>query len=192
MKCLLCEKYSLTQHICKNCQTQFLKPSLYKRKLSNGTEVISFYRYEDIKKLLFTKHTDIGYHIYTLLAKLSFKKFAQEFHFGEQVVSVGVDDTTASGYSHTALLNRALKSTNIKALYGTLRATNSINYSGESRAFREANPRNFKLRNFKTKYVILVDDIITTGTTLSEAIAVLEEKKKEVIFCLTLCDVSLK
>jgi len=190
MKCLLCENYSLTQHICTNCQKNFLQPSIYRRTLPNGIQVISFYKYADIKELLFTKHTDLGFHIYSLLASLSFQKFAQEFTFEERVVSVGIDDTAKSGYSHTAILNKALKSHTIKPLYKKLRATSTLSYSGKSKAFREANPRNFKYKSFKTKYVILVDDIITTGTTLREASNLLTQEGKEVLFCLTLCDVS--
>jgi competence protein ComFC len=190
MKCLLCENYSLTQHICKECRHNFLQPSIYKRTLPNGIEVISFYKYTDIKELLFTKHTDLGFHIYKLLAKLSFKKFAQEFTFEDAVVSLGIDDILKSGYSHTAILNKVLKSRTIKPLYTKLRATSTLSYSGQSKAFREANPRNFKLKNFKMHYVILVDDIITTGTTLREASDLLTQEGKEVLFCLTLCDVS--
>ena len=189
MKCLLCENYSLTQHICTNCQKNFLQPSIYRRTLPNGIQVISFYKYADIKELLFTKHTDLGFHIYSLLASLSFQKFAQEFTFEECVVSIGIDDTVKSGYSHTAILNKALKSHTIKPLYKRLRATSTLSYSGKSKAFREANPRNFKYKSFKTKYVILVDDIITTGTTLREASNLLTQEGKEVLFCLTLCDV---
>ena len=192
MKCLLCENYSLTQHICKRCQEQFLRPSLYKRKLENGIEVFSFYRYKDIKSLLFTKHTDIGFHIYRLLAKLSFTEFAQEFSWENRVTSIAIDDNIKSGYSHTALLNKALKSKNIKPLFNKLRAQNTLSYSGKSRAFRQANPRNFTLQSFKEKEVIVVDDIITTGTTLREATNKLTQEGKEILFCLTLSDVSKK
>ncbi|MEN4052904.1 MULTISPECIES: phosphoribosyltransferase family protein [Sulfurimonas] len=192
MKCLLCENYSLTQHICKNCQEQFLQPSLYKRKLNNDIEVLSFYRYEDIKSLLFTKHTDIGFHIYKLLARLSFTKFAREFEWKSRVTSIAIDDNIKSGYSHTAILNKALTSQNIKPLFNRLRAQNSISYSGKSKVFREANPRDFQLKNFKEREVILVDDIITTGATLREATDKLTQEGKEVLFCLTLTDVSKK
>jgi len=54
------------------------------------------------------------------------------------------------------------------------------------------NPRDFKMKNFKEESVILVDDIITTGSTLSQAVEVLKSNKKEVLFCLTLADASLK
>ena len=191
MRCLMCENLSLT-HICSHCQENFLKPSLYKRKLQNNIEVLSFYKYEDIKELLHTKHTDLGFYIYTILAKNSLKKFAETFDIEVKVVSIAIDDNVKSGYSHTAILNRYLKSSVIKPLFNKLRAKNSISYSGESREFRMLHPRDFQLKNFKEDSVILVDDIITTGATLSQAVELLKRANKEVLFCLTLCDVQNK
>lgn len=191
MKCLLCESFSLS-HICTPCQETFLSPTIHKRKILNGIEVISFYKYQDIKNLLHTKHTDIGYYIYKILAQNSFTKFAQEFNFTNLVHSVGIDDTARSGYSHTAILNNALRSKNIKPLFNKLRARNTISYSGKSREFRLLNPRDFKVNKMGGKEIILVDDIITTGSTLSQAISSLESNKKEVLFCLTLADATVK
>jgi len=191
MRCLMCENLSLT-HICSHCQENFLKPSLYKRKLQNNIEVLSFYKYEDIKELLHTKHTDLGFYIYTILAKNSLKKFAETFDIEVKVVSIAIDDNVKSGYSHTAILNKHLKSSVIKPLFNKLRAKNSISYSGESREFRMLHPRDFQLKNFKEDSVILVDDIITTGATLSQAVELLKRANKEVLFCLTLCDVQNK
>jgi len=191
----MCESLSL-KHICPSCQKKFLTPSLYKRKLPNGIEVLSFYRYKEIKELLFTKHTDLGFYIYNILAELSFKKFSQAFEFDEKetykIASLAIDDKVSSGYSHTAILNQQLKSYKVKPLSNKLRATNAITYSGKSREYRLLNSRDFKLANFKEKYVILVDDIITSGATLTQAIDVLQRADKEVLFCLTLCDVSQK
>ena len=187
----MCENLALS-HICKSCQELFLSPSIYKRQLSNGIQVISFYKYSEIKDLLHTKHTDLGYHIYNILAKLSFKKFASEFPIKEDIVSIAIDDNVKSGYSHTAILNAALKSSNIRPLYSKLRAKNNISYSGKDRAFRASNPRNFELQNFKQKNLILVDDVVTTGSTLSEAISLLQRENKNIYLALTLCDVANK
>ena len=191
MRCLLCESFSLS-HICNSCQELYLTPKIYKRKLPNGIEVISFYKYNEIKELLFTKHTDLGFYIYKILAKNSFTKFAKNFKYDTKLVSIAVDDNVKNGYSHTAILNKALKNKNIKPLYNKLRATNHISYSGKSKEFRIMNPRNFKLNSFDSKEVIVVDDIITTGSTLTQAIEALKQEDKNILFCLTLVDVANK
>ena len=193
MRCMMCENLSPT-HICTHCQDTLLKPSLYKRRLDNGITVLSFYKYDEIKELIHTKHTDLGFHIYTILAKKTFALFGDTFVFeaDEKVVSIAIDDTIKSGYSHTALLNKQLKKRYIKPIYNKLRARNNISYSGKSREFRLNNLRDFQLKHFKEKSVILVDDIVTTGATLSQAIELLQIEGKEVLLCLTLCDVNNK
>ncbi|MDF1883868.1 ComF family protein [Sulfurimonas sp. SAG-AH-194-C21] len=191
MRCLICESLSL-KHICNSCQKEHLTPSLYKRRLQDGTLVLSFYKYNDIKDLLHTKHTDIGFYIYKTLAKNSLKKFAENFILDEKIVSIAIDDNPNGKYSHTAILNKTLDSSRIKPLHNKLIARNSVSYSGKSKAYRLSNPRDFKLEKFKQKSVILVDDIITTGSTLLEAVNTLKAADKEVLLCLTLCDVSQK
>lgn len=186
MKCLLCESFSLL-HICKNCQESFLSPSIYKRKVDN-IDVISFYKYSDIKDLIHTKHTEVGYYIFNILAQNSFKKFATNFSFDTQLNSIAIDDKTISGYSHTAILNKSLKSKYILPLHSKLHAKNNISYSGKSKEFRKNNPREFQIKDLKDDNLILVDDIITTGSTLSEAIRLLKRNNKNIFFCLTLAD----
>ena len=190
MKCLLCENLSLI-HICSTCQKTFLAPSIYKRKISQNIEVISFYKYKEIKDLLHTKHTELGYYIYTILALNSLKKFADEFKYTDELVSIAIDDNVKSGYSHTAVLNKSLQSKYIKPKFNKLRSKNDISYSGKSRDYRLLNPREFFMNDFKYREVILVDDIITTGITLTQAINTMKSNNKEVLFCLTLADASL-
>lgn len=190
MRCLLCESLSLT-HICLSCQREFLTPSLYTRELTKNIKVLSFYKYSDIKDLLHTKHTDLGYYIYSILAKNSLQKFAASFEYKEPLYSVAIDDKATHGYSHTALLNKALNSKNIKPLYNRLRATNSVTYSGKSKEFRLLNPRNFEVKNLSAKELILVDDIITTGSTLNQAVEAAKKHKNSIMFCLTLADASI-
>ncbi|MDH4945105.1 ComF family protein [Sulfurimonas sp. C5] len=187
MRCMMCERFSFS-HICSSCQNNFLQPSLYKRTLPNNIQLISFYKYDEIKKLLHTKHSDLGYHIYNILAKLSFAKFADEFHTDEKFFSIAVDDHVRHGYSHTAILNKHLKSYNITPLYNQLRAQNHLTYSGKSKYFRRTNPRSFKSNTGVKENIILVDDIVTTGTTLNEAIETFG--KERVSFCLSLVDLN--
>ena len=188
MRCLLCEKWNFS-HICTCCQAAYLQPSIYKRYVE-GMEVISFYKYSDIEQFLFTKHTPLGYYIFTLLAKNSFQLFSKNFTFSEEVASLSIDDTNRSGYSHTAILNRSLKSKIIKPYYGKIRAKNSVNYSGQTLQYRKNSPRNFTFKPIKEGSVILVDDIITTGLTLAQAKRSVEGT--DVLFALTLADAELK
>ena len=108
------------------------------------------------------------------------------------LTSIAVDDNTKSGYSHTAILNKTLQSKYIKPEFNKLRAKNSVSYSGKSREFRLLNPRDFTFNSSTTNKIILVDDIITTGSTLTQAINSIRLNKKEVLFCLTLADAGLK
>lgn len=188
MKCLLCENWSFS-HICKSCQKNYLQPSIHRRYVE-GVEVISFYKYSEIEKLLFTKHTPLGYYIFNILAHNSFKLFSENFVFKESVASLSIDDHNTYGYSHTALLNRALKSRSITPYYGRLRAKNSVHYSAKSLEFREKNPRHFRYKSVKEKNIILVDDIITTGLTLKQAVASIEGA--DILFALTLASAEMK
>ena len=191
MRCMLCENLSFTQ-ICKGCQKSFLTPTVYKRKILHNIEVLSFYKYTDIKKLLHTKHTDIGYHIYSILAKNSFKKFADSFGCDSRVASIAIDDHVESGYSHTAILNKALRCNSICPYFNKLRAKNRVSYSGKTKEFRLLHPREFSHNSFKEKELILVDDIVTTGLTLTQAVNSMKNYGKSTIFCLTLADAGLK
>lgn len=187
MKCMLCEELSFT-HICSFCQNTFLTPSIYKRKILNNIEVISFYKYNDIKNLLHTKHSDIGYYIYSMLAENSLKNFAKTFTYPDAISSIAVDDNIKSGYSHTGILNESLLSRYIKPEFNKLRAKNKISYSGKSREFRLQNPRDFSFSDSTSDEIILVDDIITTGSTLTQAVQTVQRNSKNVLFCLTLAD----
>lgn len=169
----------------------FLTPKLSKRKLLPNIEVLSFYKYSEIKKLLHTKHTDLGFYIYSLLAKKALSKFASEFSYPNSVAAIPIDDMPMSTYSHTAILAKALRSPFVEPLYNKLRARNRVSYSGKSKEFRIRNPRNFECKEFAHNELILIDDIITTGSTLTQAVHAVLSKNKEVLFCLTLADAKL-
>ncbi len=187
MKCIICKQFSL-KLICKNCQKTFLRPSRSIRTLPDGFKIYSFYAYKDIEDLIKTKHTHIGSAIYSILAKNAFFEFAKEFTFSSQIYAISIDDHVKSGYSHTAILANSLKSKNIKPVFNKLRAKNSVSYSGESLSFRLQNIRDFEY-SFKSNIdAILVDDIVTTTTTINEAKNTLIKSKVNPLFALTLAD----
>ncbi len=187
MRCLSCEKFSLSA-ICKTCQKNLLEPTFNKRELEKGFFVYSFYPYEDIKDLVNTKYRFYGDRVYKILAKLAFKKFAQNFKYENIVTAIAVDDHARHEFSQTALLAKALKSRYIKPRFNTLKASNIVKYAGKDLQFRKKNPRRFNYRGEKKLKVILVDDLITTGTTILEAKLLLQKYDCEVLFALALSD----
>ena len=68
-----------------------------------------------------------------------------------------------------------MKSEKIKPLYNTIISQSGVKYFGQSLKFRQENKREFKLlRDISNLNIVLVDDVITTGSTFLEA----EEKLK--------------
>ncbi|RXJ66985.1 phosphoribosyltransferase [Halarcobacter ebronensis] len=189
MKCLSCEQLSFSI-ICKKCQANLLQPSFYKRELEPNFFNYSFYGFSEIEEFLTSKYYFHGDRVYNILAKLSFKKFASNFSFDEVVYSIGIDEHTRHDFSQTAILSHHLKSKFIKPLYGRLKATNIIKYAGKDLEFRQKNKRKFKT-TLENKKIILVDDLVTTGTTILEAKKVLEKKGNKVLFSLTLADAKI-
>ncbi|MBD3800940.1 MAG: ComF family protein [Campylobacterales bacterium] len=187
MKCLLCESWSLSR-ICRSCREEHLAPSLHTRKIAGKLSVHSFYRYDEIESLLLTKHTDIGCHLYKIMASASFATYAASLEVAEPVAVIAVDDHVRHGYSHTAILARAMKTDALIPRHTVLRDRSGHRYSGQDFQYRLTHPRAFELKPFPEKSVILVDDILTTGLTLTQAAETLEMAGKEVLFCLTLAD----
>lgn len=188
MRCLSCQKISF-RTFCKECQKSILKPNITKRVI--GTlDVYSFYKYSSIEPILLTKHTALGYRVFSAIADITFKPFINEFILNDsrKVYIVGIDEKVKNGYSHVALLTNSMKSKFSKVLHASLISSNNTTYSGKTLQFRLENPRNFTYRGKKDIDAILIDDIITTGTTLQEAQKVLEENGVNVLFALTLAD----
>ncbi|AXX91535.1 phosphoribosyltransferase [Malaciobacter molluscorum LMG 25693] len=190
MRCISCEKLSF-YIICKNCQEKYLKPSFHKREIEENFYNYSFYALSDIEDLINSKYYFYGDKVFNILAKLSFKKFAQNFMFDEKILAIALDDHTRHDFSHTAILTKHLKSEYIETKSNILKAQSKIKYAGKDLNFRKNNPRNFKLANIHNKTTILCDDLITTGATILEGKKVLKNKNNRVLFSLTLADAKI-
>ncbi|MFW5614097.1 MAG: ComF family protein [Campylobacter hyointestinalis] len=186
MRCLKCGSFTF-KFICKNCKRVLSEFESGYRDIY-GFKVYSFYKYDDIRSLIHSKHQMHGHFVFRELAKLSFSKFADTFKFESVVNIIALDDQTSSGYSHTAVLAHSMKSESLKPIYGALRATNKVKYSGKTLEFRKNNPRNFKLLKEISNPIILVDDIITTGSSMKEAKNLLLSCGKLPLFGLVLAD----
>ncbi len=195
MRCLTCQSISFLI-ICKSCQEKFLTPKIKKRFLAKDFFVYSFYAFSEIESLLNSKYQKYGDEVYKILAKNSFKPFSQtylETYKNEKYfTALGIDDYPMHGFSQSAILAKSLQNKYFKAKYGLLRAKTRVKYAGKSLEFRKANPRNFicKVNNIKNKSnIVLVDDIVTSGTTLLEAKQSLEKNSCKISFALSLADV---
>lgn len=188
MRCFSCHELSLAI-LCKKCKKTLLRPEVTVRKIGS-LDVYSFYSYASIEKLLLTKHTPIGHRVYKELASISFKPFMEHFITNDprDIFIIGVDECIKKGYSHVALLTHAMKTKHSKILHASLLAQNKISYSGKSLEYRLANPRDFLYSGKNGIEAILIDDILTTGTTIGEARAVLHKSGVDVLFALTLAD----
>lgn len=205
MRCLQCGAFSF-RLICKNCSKILGEISLQSR-MAGDLKVYYFYKYDEIKPLILSKHKMHGSGLYKRLAKLSFTPFAKllSSNFNEIlndnfvknfsqndgkiiINAIALDDKVSSGYSHTAILARALKTEQIKPLYNALKAQNSVKYAGKSLEFRRKNPRNFKLLKPVNAPVILVDDIITSSLSMQDAHKCLKKAGVSVLFGLVLAD----
>ncbi|MBK1973796.1 ComF family protein [Campylobacter sp. TTU-622] len=188
MKCFNCEEFALLG-FCDKCKENLKELSLSIRMLDKNFKVYSFYKYEQIKHLLYSKHHFYGYFVFNMLAKLSFKKFKHFFNPDIKINAIALDDKVENLlYSHSAILLRYLKSKNIKPVYGALHAQSNVKYSGQNMQFRQQNKRNYKLLKKINHPVILVDDVVTSGSSLLEAKELLEKNKIFVLFALVLAD----
>lgn len=156
-----------------------------------GVKVYCFYGYDDVSYLLNAKYYTIGSRILACLSDKAAHYFAHTFSDTQALHSltlVGIDDFVRSYYSHTGVIMRSFaKHTAMKALYGQLKAGNQVSYAGKSLAYRQANKRGLSY-TAKARDLIIVDDIITTGTSFSEAISVCVDSGARVHFCLCLCN----
>jgi competence protein ComFC len=188
MRCLLCQKLSLS-HICKSCRESYLTPAVSTRKVG-GVEVVSFFRYSEIETLLHTKDSYLGHYILKILADRSFREFAKSYKSDEVYSAIPIDDRVGKkGYSHTALLTSRLKSENFRPCYNSLHSQSDVKYKGKSLLFRKSHSREFVLKRVCSSKGVVVDDIVTTGSTLLEAFKTLYLNGVEPQFALTLASV---
>jgi len=184
MRCFSCDSFSINP-ICKDCIREFLEPEMIEREIGN-LKVISFFDYYLTVEFIKSKYTVSGYRIYKFLAKKFFAPFIKTYvdHlFSRKIYLIGIDENVKRGYSNIALLTHyGAKKAGIKVLHNSLKAKNRVQYAGKSLEFRLENPREFVYKGPKNIDAILIDDTVTTGTTLEEAHRVLKKSGVNVHF----------
>ena len=186
MRCAFCGAFAIAT-FCKICSKILADPVIRCREVGEF-KIYSFYDYSEIKNLIHSKHQMHGLFVYKNLANFSVARFSRNFKFDSPINIVPIDDKITHGYSHTAILARAAKSKTLHPIYRVLQAGSNVSYSGKDLKFRQSHPRNFKILKRPKFPVILVDDIVTTGTTILEAKATLENSGIDVLCAIVLAD----
>ncbi len=190
MRCFSCDNLSLDA-VCKDCVRDFLLPEMIKKEIGN-LEVISFFDYYLTVEFIKSKYTTSGYRVYKFLSKKYINPFISSYVASlnsKPLYLIGVDEDVSRGYSNVAqMVHFGSQNSSAKPLHGVLKAKNRVKYAGESLEFRLNNPRDFVYSGPKNIDAILMDDTVTTGTTLEEAHRVLKESGVNVHFALTLAN----
>jgi competence protein ComFC len=184
VKCITCSACSF-HIICKNCQKHLLEPELRKKEILKDFFVYYFYEYDEIKELIYTKYDSFGAKVFSTLANISFARFAKTFTYQNRVYAIPIENNKIDDFSHTAILSNGLKSKYITP-YPKLRANNIVKYANMDLEFRLKNRRDFKYLGKKNIEAIIIDDIITTGTTIKEAKSTLTQNGVKTLFAITL------
>ena len=122
------------------------------------------------------------------------QEFVKSLDIQKKIYLIPIDDKISkSGYSHTAILTKNIQQKNIVPKYRSLISKSKVKYVGRSLEFRLKNRRDFQVSKKLDKNipVILIDDVITTGTTLSEAELILKDFGVKTLFALTLATTSI-
>lgn len=189
MKCVICESLTFN-YICDTCQKSFIKKSISLRRIGNLT-IYSMYNFDEYRYLIDSKYYHSGFEILQIFAKNIRGEIDKLL--SEETYIIPIDDRAMSDYSHTAVIAKTISTNLIKPIYGLLTTDSHVKYAGKSLEFRQKNKKGFSLHEKHRgvsdfNNVVLLDDIVTTGTTLLEAKDVLEEENIKVQFAITLFD----
>ncbi len=185
--CIICGKYSLSS-VCGGCKKAFFAPVPATRIVKDDFKVHSFFKLGELQDIAHTKYCLLGSRMYRFLSKEARKFFYQGFDPTSKVYLIPIDDVPKRGYSQNAIMAKEFSNKNLIPLYASLGAQNDVNYAGKKLDFRIANKKGFRYKGKKGISAILLDDIITTGTTMNEAYETLTQEGIDVLFGLTLFD----
>ncbi|WP_240329201.1 ComF family protein [Helicobacter suis] len=178
--------------LCKRCYDHL--PLVFQTQMIHGLPVYSFYLYEEIEMLLKSKYKTLGSRILSLLSQRAREYFYTHYTFkSSPLYALPIDDHIKRGYSHTAIIANTfckgeLKN-HCKAVYAKLMARSNVTYAGTSYQFRQKHKKDFVFKGDPHLNYFLVDDVLTTGSTMQEAIKTVTDTGARVIFALVLARV---
>ncbi len=196
-RCLICNEKSDGLKVCPKCQDELSKIVLppVPRKIGN-LEVFYFGPYEDILRNMvlsfkFAYHDSLSKTVAELL-----KKVVDDNKIDFEAITYVPATKSAKfkrGFDHMELVSKQLSNltgTKIIKLLETVRETEQIR--AKDRTLAVKNKYKVLLRNAnninKNSKILLLDDVVTTGSTLLECVKVLNSYDFKDITCVVLCN----
>ncbi|WP_121021318.1 ComF family protein [Helicobacter vulpis] len=193
MRCVLCERWIRPLAlVCARCDP-LLEPQILTREVE-GVVIYGFYLYEEMEMLLKSKYYDIGSRLLALLAHKAYLAFLAQvyptLHLPKPLYGIALDDRLKRAYAPTAVILRQFCQERVfYPLYNTLHASNQVTYAGQSLAFRQSHSKGFVYKGQSGLEGFMVDDILTTGTTMCQALQAVRRAKVRVHFGVVLAHV---
>lgn len=185
---------------CINCQKESVEGETHYfcKKIHSSDKLIVFYLYKgSIRTLLLrTKYRDKAFKIVHELIEYAFR-YKEQFNLHEittnfVITAIPPDENRfrKRGFNLSQIIAKNLsKKLNLEYKELLVKTVSSPSLTAFSKERRKQAVKNvFTIKNTKIpKSILLVDDIITTGSTLIEATKVLKKNGAKNVWCLALC-----
>ncbi len=194
--CIRCGRYLKDEDvICKNCFTGIKKEAIITENIPYIEKVFSIARYENLHDLIYQLKyfgkKSLGYKLGVLLAECMANNNFVNFDF---IIPVPLHPAKKRlrGYNQSEIIAKAVSHYFKKELLNKIlvRRTNTKSQTNLTKIERVENVKNaFKVKNrekIRGKSILLIDDVITTGSTLSECARMLLQNGAGKIFASTL------
>lgn len=182
-RCFLCHTMTNNFEVCKNCKKTIKLNSVY-----------VYGEYKDInKQLIQLLKFDCKRHVAISLAKAMSDTLP---YFSDRVCLVPVPSVSSHvrqrGFDQTAKLAKELSKQTGLRVDNVLVRTNNIRQVGASKVLRKKQIKGaFRCKSTSVdripQHVILVDDVVTTGATLSEASKTLKQAGVKAVDAVVFC-----
>ncbi len=194
--CCLCNSNKAVDFLCKSCAKTFNYLPYYSLNKIEGVNIYSCFLYEDnIKKLIhnykFKNKKNLSFHFASFLYKYFNKLDIDKNNLIIVPVPSHKNRINKRGYDHILNIVKDFSKLsclkyNDKLLIKIKDTKPQFSLNKKERKENIKNSFNINLKEYKGENILIIDDIITTGSTLNEIINEFYKNKIYNINCLTL------